>query len=150
MSDTFTSLLCIELDCLLDTRLATLFLIDSETAETVLRKGYLDRWTDEFPVNQELFEKVYRSRDRQTLKNSVLTPMVRLCKEFVHETLKQGVQGPYQYTPKIMINMYPYELTDTEQEIIVRAVASAVKQVCDIQIVRYDYDQLNPAWVKRM
>jgi hypothetical protein len=149
MSEIFTSLLCIELDCLLDTRLATLFLIDAEAAESVLRKGYLDRWTDDFPVKTELYEKVYRARDRKTLKNSIMTPMVRLCREFVHETLKQGTQGPYQYTPKIVINMYPYQLTDSEQETIVRVVATAVKQVCDIQIVSYDYDQLNPAWVKK-
>jgi hypothetical protein len=149
MSDVFTSLLCIELDCLLDTRLASLYLIDPKLADQVLKHDYLDRWSDDFPVNAELFDKVYRSRDRLTLKSSVLTPMVRLCKEFVHETLRQGINGPFQYKPKIVINRYPYQLEPEEEEVIVRAVASAINQVCDIQMVSYDYEQLNPAWVKK-
>lgn len=149
MTETTSSLLCIELDCLLDTRLATLYQIDPEAVKAVLDHGYLDRWTDDFPVDRALFQTVYRARDRLILKNSVMTPMVRLCREFVQATLQQNLNSPYQYTPKIAVNIHPYDLEEAECEVFIRAIATAIHQPCDIQIIRYDYTQLTPTWLKQ-
>lgn len=149
MSESSTSILCIELDCLLDTRLATLYQIDPAAASDAMASGYEHRVEDRFKVDAALFHSLYAARDRLILKNSLMTPMVRLCREFVEQTLRQKTDGPFQYTPQILINAYPYVLADSETETITRAVATAVKEYCDIQTVFYDYAQLSPAWVKQ-
>lgn len=149
MSESSTSILCIELDCLLDTRLATLYQLDPNAASEAMASGYDRRVEDRFKVDPALFRSVYTARDRLVLKNSLMTPMVRLCREFVEQTLRQKADGPFQQTPQILINAYPYVLADSETETITRAVATAVKEYCDIQTVFYDYEQMSPTWVKQ-
>lgn len=149
MSDISTSLLCIELDCLLDTRLATLYQLDPAAAKKVLTSGYHDRVVDAFPVDLQRFRQRYKDRDRTVLKDSIMTPLVRLCREFVQATLQQSINSPYQYIPKIAVNVHPYRLELSEQESISRAIATAVRQHCDIQLIDYAPEILTPQWVKQ-
>ena len=66
--------LYIDIDALLDTRLATLYLVHPELTLHAIASPYEEREEDAFPhVPRELFAKLYAARDVETLQNATTT-----------------------------------------------------------------------------
>lgn len=144
-----TSTMLVELDSILDTRLGVLLDIDPEKVPTILAKYYHDRLWDVFPeVDLLTYQRKYRERNTSILKNSWATPMVDLMKDFVFKTLKQTLRTPFHKLPKLDINVYPYGLSDEEAAVVISAIATTTEEQCDVQIVSYSPEDLNPVFLK--
>lgn len=108
----------VDLDCLLDTRFATLQDLNPVLAEKVLLDGsYHSRLTDylggfDYPA----FVKRYKEYDINLLKKSVLTNMILLLKDLclALQVESTKINVPMRY--EIEVNCFPYEFTVEEQE----------------------------------
>lgn len=140
----------ITLDALLDTRFGTLLQhYEDESVMEIMKAGYMYRLADQFDdITIDEFKALYAKRDRETLRNSPPTPMVMLVKEFVSNTLVQNMGSPFHYKPKIYVNVYPYDLVQSEINNIIEAAVLATEQSCDVEAVRMSDEELTPAWVK--
>lgn len=146
-----TSSIFVELDALLDTRLALLAYHDEKRLDKVLQSNtYHQRLADSYPgLTIQEFYKLYSQRHKGILKYAIITPIVDLIKSFVYRTLKQAIQSPFQYKPKIIINVYPYQLTEEETNIIIGSLIGLTDGSADIEAVFASYEQIDPSYVKQ-
>ena len=113
----------VDLDVLLDTRLGTLARMDSSLAEKVASDpNYRSRRTDAFEIldEQQLlqFRELYKNRNADTIKRSMVTNGIQLLKETVKLLAEQAVVRPYHDGSKVVVNMWPYTETLSEEEYI--------------------------------
>lgn len=149
MSANFANVM-IGLDELFDTRLATLFRMDREKTEALIRSGqYLSRVYDEFEgFDTEAFKAAYASRDVKTLKGAMITEAYDFLNFFVDKTIKAAGETPFVKQPKILLNTYPYTLSESAINNIVLGLALLTHRECDIEVVSMSNDDLTPKWVK--
>jgi hypothetical protein len=141
--------LLIELDCLLDTRLATIHSFGKEYTETALRNNYFGRDTDVFPgITREQFAERYMNRGKAILQHAMPTPMLNLCREFVRDTLGLVHNTPFHLKPLIIINIYPYKLSEPEINNIIKGMVSHTRETADVSVVSYSDKQITPDYVK--
>lgn len=140
----------IELDALLDTRLSTIIAVAGEDAAlNVLSNGYFTRASDNFVgVIKEEFDLAYANRTKDALINATVTKVLGLVNEFVFAMNKQAVLGPMHAGPKIVLNIYPYVLTEEEINVIIRGLVAATNKSVDIKAVRLSPDNITPVYCK--
>lgn len=140
------STLFIELDALLDSRASTLYKLDPEFFSNILNNKYFERLSDEFEL--EGYKELYNTRDRETLRNALLSEIAGLIIDFCTQTLEVTAQSPFHFVPKIIINIHPYKLEEQESNLIIQAVRALINDICDIEIVDMSYEELTPTYVK--
>lgn len=143
------STVLVELDALLDTRISTVSTFGDQAVETVLLNRYHERTSDRFKgIDESLFRSRYQQRDRSILFGSMVTPIGDLLAEFAHKTLKNSLSSPFNYRPKVLINIHPYQLDESEINIILTSVIAKTHQLADVEWVDWPYDKITPAYVK--
>lgn len=149
-NDITYSTLCIDLDSLLDTRVATLFvngIVSLNTKDDIY--NYYTRTIDAFNgVSHEEFLEMYRKRDKRTLSLSVGTPINKMLKDFCCSTMVLQVSTPWAMRPRICINTYPYVLTDKEVNVIIRGIIAAVADMADVYVIHKSNAELTPTYIK--
>jgi len=149
MNEITTSGFLIELDCLLDTRLATIDLIDDTKTIEIVKDGYIHRDKDVFKgIDTDVFNARYKDRDLHTLRNAITTPMVKILNEFAVKTLKTSISSPHHNKPKIILNIHPYQLDDDTRVLFIDMLRFITDNLADIEIIDYTYKQLTPEYMK--
>lgn len=140
----------VELDCLLDTRLSLISEYGEKAVETALEKGYLTRLTDDFEgIDSEEFKKAYDNRDNRILKNAVMTPIVKMLKDFAVETVRTSINSPFKLQPNIVVNAYPYKFTKEEETLLLSTIAYAINDICDVSLIYEPMENIMPDYVKK-
>jgi hypothetical protein len=139
-----------ELDVLLDTRLGTLARMNQAVAAQVLSSGdYLKRTSDRFlGVDQEEFKKLYAARDTVTLAHSSVTQAIEWLGHLVGVLADQAIERPYHDGSKIVVNIYPYQLTGEEQEQVVKAIAAWMSKQVPVELISVRTQDLTPLHCK--
>lgn len=139
-----------ELDAVLDTRLGTLAKIDSKRAYETLENGeYFDREWDHFPrFNQAEYEAAYRERDEVTLAHSILTNVVVGLHEMCLQLRNQAMTTPHHDMVEVVINCWPYKLTEEKQHRIGLAMAHHLKSADSVKVVSLKPAELTPQMVR--
>lgn len=141
----------IELDTLLDTRLATVSFLDPLHPSTLLRTTYRSREHDRF--QSKLFsvadyQQSYANRNVQTLQASAPTAMAKyLWDTFTEEaSLRESIAGPYIYD--IDLNTFPYRLQDNECEELQRILYVQFPTVRNVRVLYLDTKLITPLYLK--
>ena len=145
----------IELDALLDTRLATIHEI-SLTAEVgtafteqVLEAGYYDRDEDVFPhLDRDTFKEIYRTRDQETLTHAMPTKWLSIIKGLVAALVKNAMMHPTGVDIFVMVNTYPYTLTDEFKTGLIDLVYSSVGSMVDVSLIDIPSKDLKPTYCR--
>lgn len=139
----------VNLDDILDTRLATLYLIHKDLAKAALDAGYFTRDEDSFPhLSKEKFNKFYSQRNAIVLQEAIPTRVLAFLREMILHLNHQAVETPYHSGPKIYLNVYPYDLTPGEVELMVKALAIQTGQTCDITAVYMSPKEITPQFCR--
>jgi hypothetical protein len=140
----------VELDCLLDSRLSIISEYGDDVFKKVIENGYHNRQAEMFEGIDRLdFEKRYSDRNRKTLRNATITPMVSLLEEFASATIKNAINSPFKQKPMIVVNVYPYELSKDEKDLILASLIDHTKQLADIEIVDIPTSRVTLTYLKR-
>lgn len=141
--------LLIELDCLFDTRLATVHSFGKEYTANALENNYFWRETDVFPgITREQFNERYANRDKRILKDALPTPMIKMVRDFVKNTLALINNSPFHMKPLIIINVYPYKLSESEIKTVIRGMVNHTNKATDVSVVNLDNKGITPSYVK--
>lgn len=144
-----TSSIFVELDTLLDTRMATLFKLSPDSVENIIKLGYHDRPFDIFPgIDEVKFRDAYSKRDKSILATSVVTPVAQIVKEFVVRTLDNVNNSPFHYQPKVILNIHPYKLDENEINMLIATLRHLTLNLADIEVVDMSYEEISPLYVK--
>lgn len=149
LKDQDYSTLYVELDCLLDTRFSTLFSMGEEVAKKVIDFDYHERVTDFFPgIDYEAYQKAYDARNKLTLKNAMVTPVLQLIHDFAKSTLENASGTPFQYEPKLELNIYPYKLDEDEIKLILSIVYGKTGKMMAVEVINKSPEEITPYFVK--
>lgn len=138
----------IDLDCLFDTRFATLMEMDAEKADSLLLEGYYFRERDEFPgMNLNEFRERYSKRDVQTLKNSLPTALLfrlgSIVADFIIEFSKDG----RLVNPELILNIFPYKLSGEEINTMVLCLKVRTNNIIPVRVISQDPLNISPGWI---
>lgn len=142
----------VPLDVLLDTRLGTLARIDDVAAANVIESGtYQTRQNDEFAgFDKVVFDQQYKDRDVETLKLSMVTEAIQFLRQLVAVLTEQAIVRPFHEGAKIVVNIYPYTLSQEEQVDIGRAIEAWMQGMAPVELVAIPTKDLTPAYCKDM
>ena len=145
-----SNIILISLDCLLDTRIGTVSKINKDIANKLINsETYHIRDQDLFDgIDKELFRKLYKERDEETLTLSLMTNMIPLLKHLVFNIKKQSIVMPFNSNGEIVINTYPYKLSIGVIETICKAMSVWMQGIAPITYVNYSPKELTPAFCK--
>lgn len=148
--------LLVELDCLLDTRLATVSRLNGAAAVKLLEgDAYWERDRDDFQlltdgvITNAAFKDQYRRRDKDTLKRARPTGIVHLLRSICDEVEVQKLSHADIDSLKIDVNVYPYQLTEREQDVLCTAVMSYAGLETEIRVVNIAPVDLTPTRIRR-
>jgi len=143
------SILLLDLDVILDTRLATILTINDNELENIIKSGYHSRKYDIFEnIDNKVFNDIYTNRDKTILHNAIVTPLITMMEEFSEKTLEYTKATPYEYDPVIYVNLYPYILLEEEKLNILQAINAYVKGKAEIELIDMSYEDITPSYLK--
>lgn len=141
--------LLIDLDCILDTRHGTLAKFGTEALAKALTHGYFSRVSDHFyGIKPDEFFKLYRERDAVTLSMSVMSHGVSIIKDFVTRVHMVSASSPVQKTPRVEVNLYPYDPPQAFMDRVEKALTVLIADKVEIAFVRYAPEDLHYDLVK--
>ncbi len=140
----------VELDVLLDTRLGTVACIDEGLAISLLESGkYHTRIDDQFAgVDMAVYQERYKQRNALTLQKSIVTGILDIVQELVTKLSEQASESPVDNGGKVVVNTYPYELTDAEKDEMGKAIFVWVNQLAPVELVFIAPTALTPEHCK--
>ena len=145
----------VDLDVLLDTRIATLFKIDPVEAIAILDKGFCSRTTDDLEgvtevITNDEYLKAYGARDVDTLKQARLTNYIFELASVVGQlALELANDDTRVEDPCIVLNYYPYkDLDEDTLADIVYAIGCYTTDAIEIRVAYYEPSQLDLKFLK--
>lgn len=147
--------LLVELDCLLDTRLGTIERLHSPSAAKLyLGKEYYDREIDDWAlltegvVSKTAFEESYRERDTKTLELSRPTRMLGFLSRLTRELDMAKITAPDVEKVEVSVNIYPYQLTPREREVLETLVYSYCSLGTEVKTTSLSYEEITPSLMR--
>ena len=138
----------VELDSVVDTRLSTLYFLSPTIGEQEVQSGrYRRRIRDNFgPISYDIFRRYYNSRSKAVLEYGLPTYVVDLVKTHYGDLITDITQIELEEDVKIFINIFPYDLLEEEQEVIIKMFKEYIDD-CEIEIIYKSPKDLTPKWV---
>lgn len=145
------STLMVMMDTLLDTRMGTLLSLGSDVLNHVVETSdYYTRVEDKFPeVDPQTFKTIYNNRNKDILKKSGVTQIVMMIEEYVNKMQNQNLVSPFHQIPKVVLNTYPYQLTESEIDNFKRLLVRYTNKQALVDVVHLSYESLTPSYVKK-
>lgn len=143
----------VDIDALLDTRLATLATIDPDLANEVGQSTkYLDRYSDYLSqiderVNDEIFKDRYIKRNKDVLKYALSTDILQMISLGFRTMLPEVYRGIVPKDVRLCINVYPYRLTPDEMRLIGDTVMFHLPYEVEVDVIYTDLYNLSPLQV---
>lgn len=149
-----TTTVYVELDALMDTRLATVSKVSGEAAVALVTgEAYYKRTRDDFsrlvPLDQDAYRKAWEERDVETLKGSLITHVPLLLKELITKLEQAEEETPFADQLALEVNVWPYQLSDAERDMMQLAVMAYAGIQTTPEIVSIAPQELTPEKVKR-
>lgn len=137
----------IELDVLFDTRLAVILKHTDKKPTKDFGKEYRNRISDIFPFLTN-FKELYDNRDKSILEYAFISRFILVLQEYSKRILDNANKSPYQFKPTLIVNTYPYKLSDDEISVLIKGLIVKTGGYCDIQAVNMSYEEITPKYVK--
>lgn len=140
----------IDLDCLLDTRMGTILQhFNDDEIKLALDSNYFTRIEDKFTgISKERFKQAYSKRDKVTLKNSIASKAIILINKLISLCVKNAVTTPVYRKPKIILNVYPYVLSEEEINVFIEILAQVTIKLADIVVINSEDKFITPVYLK--
>jgi len=143
------SRLLVDLDSIFDTRLSVLYSISPDLAEQAIKSGYLNRVSNKYPdISVETFNERYKVRTKADLKNALVTPIIKIISDFAYTTISNSISGPIKERPVIILNTYPYVLSEDEKKLFINLLFTITKTYAEIEIINFSPDDITPKYLK--
>ncbi len=147
------SIVLVELDALLDTRLPTLGKISSTSAVACANDNrYFERVQDDFSeicgIGKEAFRQVYAHRDAETVENAIITEIPFVLNELVCKLEMESIDTPFLSGVGVEVNIWPYTFEPETQDAIALAVMARCGRETEVICVRKSPAELTPSYIR--
>ncbi len=141
----------IDVDCLYDTRLILLSLIDEEYAQQVLEDGsFFTRVVDGFdgvPVRD--FKNLYKQRgdNPQLLSAAPITNFHLVLQTWIKSSVAIARQGGTYNSSCFVINLYPYHLSQQDCDAIKEELSQQIVGLASVEIMWAADKEITPTYI---
>lgn len=133
----------VDLDALLDFRIATIASISEDAAVRILNNGYHDRITDTFDgIEESQYHDLYSRRGIETIGNARMTSMVFILKAFMAEIANESING-MGVQAKVTVNTFPVEFSEDVKVGFAGAMNYWLGDTADIEFVSHTPQEFN-------
>jgi len=138
----------VELDAILDTRLAMAYLLDKTSVEKITTDGsYYTRIKDNYGyISKDIFTAFYKRRTKDLLTLGLPTPIFDILKEHYGEIITDEINDEYEEDILIYVNIYPYNLNEDEKNNIIKSVQLVVPK-SKVKTISLSKKELTPDWI---
>lgn len=134
-SDTPSRFIYTDLDSLYDTKLTLLNMIDSRLAIEYVYREY-DLTDQVLYLNNNVFNSIYKDRDKRVLLGSKQTSVIDLIRQIVSDIdIKSKLNNIVRGELKLVINIYPYILNNDECDNIKEFLMKYILHLNDVIII---------------
>lgn len=140
----------IDMDSILDTRQGILIsmLGQEDALKMVSSHEYNFRDVDDFTVDMSAYKAKGDAGDPEVLKHSTVTYMEVVLKSKIANISKRNAFNNTHSTPEVILNTYPYRLTERQVKTVRDAVFVRLGECCDVTLV-YDHPSVwTPGFIK--
>lgn len=143
------SSILIDIDSLFDLRLSRINKVDSDSIERILKGGYHTRLRDDFDIDMKKYGELDNDNNKDILTEAIVTPMLILLEEFAIETISNSINTPHKKVPEIILNVYPFKLTDKESSNLINPLIKITNELASISIVSMTIEEITPTYLKK-
>ena len=138
----------VDLDSLLDTRLATLFNKDPLLVKSNLNHTYFTRYKDSFKnCDFETFKQLFDNRDTGALVQASKTKMITYLFLLFKEITIDNAEVPITEEPTLIINTHPYKLEQVTMDAIRDTFIDIFNDNIIIEVINTEYNNFNLEWI---
>lgn len=151
MSESNISVIFIDLDSLLDIRQAIIGSIVNDNKvlqEIVTSDQYNFRKSDTFNIDMEIYREKYNNRSKIDIENSTISYMYNILKNRTKRAIRMGQIQVNRADVAILLNIYPYELTEKEAQQIAYLLYTKLDLNVEVTAVNIPYKDINMAYIK--
>lgn len=140
----------VDVDSLFDLRQGVLSqLMDFDSLLEYLKSDeYNFRDIDRFPVDMNEYTKILNEGRLTTIQNSVITYIADILTTKLFRLEKRNSFMGVSKAPEILLNMYPFNLTEEQEEVFRSALFKKLGIECYITIIYMDLKDLTPVFIK--
>lgn len=144
----------VELDALLDTRIATIARLDPGIAADIVGPRYFNRPTDQFHlldnrIDDVAYQMAYASRDLDTMAIARPTAALDWLGKMVRDLEKQFEEGaPTVTSLAVDVNVYPYRLSDEEAAQVGMSIAYYIGKFTSVNVINVPLAELSFAYIR--
>lgn len=149
-----TQRILLPIDVVLDTRLATVELINEAAAVDMLENGYRHRQLDDYTVltkgqvSNEVFMERFERRDIDTLKKARLSGIGPVLSQIANSLEIQGQQDPNITEIVVELNCWPYKLDQATKDAFITCIGAFTSLSTQVVVVEIPFEQLTPKLFK--
>lgn len=145
----------IDLDCILDTRLAVIKSFDESVGDELAKtRAYRERTRDNFEelthgkITQAAYTAAYAARDVDILSLARMSDIMLYLRKLSDQAAVQIGRGVEMQTFEVTLNLYPYQLEEGTAEMIRRAVADSLNPIAQVTTAYLPTKDLPPETIK--
>ncbi len=137
-----------DLDSILDTRLAVLYKEFGQDIEKIM-PNYKDRQINSFLplVDNKGFLELYAKRDIDVLRDSIKTESFNILRSFVMRVMTEMSMSPTPSPPKIILNVFPYELDQNTLKTLINLIITFVGEFVDVEVINKPECEITPKYL---
>ena len=142
--------LLLELDALLDTRLSILGSMDPKRTAVIMQDtSYTTRVIDRFQgFDNKAFKEAYDSRTTKALAGAMRTDVFKILHDFITRVMNRNIVSPTPVDTEIVLNTYPYKLTEKEQTIMTLGLIKSLPLCPKVTFVDIPIKKLTPQYLR--
>lgn len=150
----YTHILSVELDALLDTRIATVAKLFPSKAKALVSEKYRNRYSDQFSdlipeLTDEAFDAAYKKRDVETLKASRPTDMIIIATDILEDLQSKMDNGsPEIKSICLEVNIWPYALSEDERFTLAATIAELMELFVPVEVVSIPLEQITYEFIR--
>lgn len=144
----------IELDALLDTRIATVHALNEDAPFILIQEGYRTRLSDRMDIlskgiiTQEAYRERYANRDMAVLEFARPTDFLFELKSIAVKADLLSESNAMVDRFKILLNIYPYKVPEDTYDTLIDTILYYMDTPCTVEIVNLSPKQCGPAYLK--
>ena len=145
-----TAAIYTDIDSILDTRMALLYLKFPDTLKWLLANGYPHRLSDipNYEIRDDFITE-WGLRNRDILVESRVTKISRFVKEFIESSISQIGIVPDAGAPRVILNLYPYEIKEQEGMVILKGLMASIGSMAELKVVNLKPEEVSPSWIDK-
>ena len=143
----------VPVDALLDTRMGTAYRLEPSAVADLLRANYWHRTTNDLTqlsprLNAEQYSQLWRNRDMDTLKVSLVSHFLDVLKTMILQRAMDSIEQGGGGLTGVKINLHPYHFETADELMLIQICRELLPEDVQLELCRVSLVEMSPRWLR--